>query len=303
MKRTVTYRPIFLLMLGLVFSTTTLSAAVIYVNPGAAGSNDGTSWANAFTSLTDALSSAVSGDEIWVAQGTYKPEVAVDVNQDGIPDAREVTFQIPNGVMLFGGFTGTETEKSERDWTTNLTILSGDIDNNDVLTGGLVNDVDDILGSNAYHVLYSVNVDANTGIDGLIINAGSATPTAPVDIFDNNLRGGGWYGDLAAPGFASSPTIRNSKFQANYAASEGGAFYSSTNTAGAQVLSLIWHTDFIRNKSGITAGAVYIGSFEPGNFAPVIRGGLFLANEAVRRGGWALSCRRPRRGGFGSVPG
>lgn len=283
MKRAVTYKAIVFLILVLL--TSSLSAAVIYVNPGAAGSNDGTSWADAFTSLSDALSSAVSGDEIWVVQGTYKPEVAVDVNQDGVPDPREVTFQIPNGVMLFGGFTGTENEKSERDWTSNLTILSGDIDNNDVLTGGLVNDVDDIFGSNAYHVLYTVNVDANTGIDGLIINAGSAAPTSPIDIFDKNLRGGGWFSDLAAPEFASSPTIRNSKFQANYSSSEGGAFYCSTNTAGAEVVSLIWHTDFIRNKSGITAGAVYIGSFEPGNFAPVIRGGQFLANEAVRRAG------------------
>lgn len=283
MKRIFTYKAIVFLVM--VLSTSSLPAAVIYVNHGAVGSNNGTNWVNAFTSLSDALSAAVSGDEIWVAQGTYKPAIAVDVNQDGDLDPREVTFRIPNGVMLYGGFIGTETERSERDRTTNSTILSGDIDNNDVLTGGSVNDVDDIVGSNAYHVLYTVNVDASTGIDGFIVNSGSATPAAPIDIFDRNLRGGGWFNDLQSPSYSSSPTIQNSVFQASYAASEGGAFYSSTQTAGAEVLSQIWHTDFIRNESGITAGAVYIGSFSPGNFAPVIRGGRFMSNEAVRRAG------------------
>jgi hypothetical protein len=285
MKKSIIYKALHLLTLVYVLSASSLSAAVIYVNPAAAGSNNGTSWADAFTSLSDALSGASYGDEIWVVQGTYKPEIAVDVNKNSVLDFREVTFQIPNGVMLFGGFTGTETERSERDWIVNVTVLSGDIDSNDALTGGVVFDVNDLSGFNAYHVIYTNNVDENTGIDGFIVNAGSASPAAPLGTTDENLDGAGWYNDLQAPSFASSPTIRNSIFQANYAASEGGAFYCTPGPAGGEVLSLIWHTDFIRNKAGITAGAVYVGSFNSGNYAPVIRGGQFIANEAVRRAG------------------
>ncbi len=261
------------------------NAQIIYVNHAAVGANNGSSWGNAYTSLSDALAAAAAGDEIWVASGTYYPEVAVDVNQNTVLDPREVTFQIPNGVMLYGGFAGTETSREERDWEANATILSGDIDQNDTVTDGVPFSTNDLSGSNAYHVVYTVNVDSSTGVDGFIIVGGSASPATPDDIFDLNLRGGGWFNDLQAPSFASSPTIRNTKFQANYAASEGGGFFSRPGPDGAQMHSTIWHTTFTRNKAEIRAGALFVGSFDAGTYAPTIRGCAFIGNEATRSAG------------------
>jgi hypothetical protein len=47
-------------------------AATWYVDRGAVTSGDGTSWAEAFQAINQALAAAAStGDEIWVADGTY----------------------------------------------------------------------------------------------------------------------------------------------------------------------------------------------------------------------------------------
>lgn len=92
--------------------------AVIYVDSSASGLNDGSSWANAAETLTDGLALAVSGDEIWVAVGNYKPTTGT---------SRSVAFSVPDGVNIYGGFDGSETARSQRNWDENPCVLSGDI--------------------------------------------------------------------------------------------------------------------------------------------------------------------------------
>ncbi|HCY82091.1 MAG TPA: hypothetical protein DHV22_11060, partial [Xanthomarina gelatinilytica] len=84
-------------------------AQIIYVNANASGTNDGTTWENAYANLQDALSDA-SGNVIWVAAGTYKPTT----NND-----QTIAFVVPNNVNLFGGFKGTETHINQRNWNAN----------------------------------------------------------------------------------------------------------------------------------------------------------------------------------------
>ncbi|HLB75271.1 MAG TPA: lamin tail domain-containing protein, partial [Sedimentisphaerales bacterium] len=56
-----------------------------YVDADAAGDNNGSTWQDAFNYLQDALSAARLGDEIWVAQGVYKPDQDTD-NPTGTGD-------------------------------------------------------------------------------------------------------------------------------------------------------------------------------------------------------------------------
>ena len=82
------------------------NAAIIYVDANAMGSDNGTSWANAYVSLQSALAAASSGDEIWIAQGVYIPSVALDIDGVSGVETREKTFEVPSGVALYGGFAG-----------------------------------------------------------------------------------------------------------------------------------------------------------------------------------------------------
>jgi hypothetical protein len=122
------------------------SGEILCVKHDAAGSNDGSSWQGAYTDLQDALAVAQTGDEIWVAEGLYYP------TSDAIN--RTATFELQEGVALYGGFAGTETERDQRDWEDNVTVPSGDIDGNDTTDArGVVVTLTHIVGDNAYHVL------------------------------------------------------------------------------------------------------------------------------------------------------
>jgi len=89
---------------------------VIYVDQFATGAETGADWANAYTDLQDALARAQAGcgSKIWVAQGVYSPGTHYSD-----------TFEIPDGVAVYGGFAGYETLRDERNRQRYKTILSG----------------------------------------------------------------------------------------------------------------------------------------------------------------------------------
>src|SRR5690554_978587 len=91
--------------------TVTLHAATLRVST-TGDNSDGSSWANAYTTIQAALNAAVSGDEIWVKQGTYII----------VSEAEQLAYK--EGVNVYGGFTGSETALSQRDANPELTIIS-----------------------------------------------------------------------------------------------------------------------------------------------------------------------------------
>jgi predicted outer membrane repeat protein len=277
-------RKLSLLCAALSFCFATLEAQVIYVNQLAVGANNGSSWANAFTNLSNALSTATGGSEVWVAQGVYKPSIQIDINAGGGSDLREVSFQIPGGVAVYGGFNGTELSRDDRNAVLNLTILSGDIDNNDVNADAnqIAETTADLVGNNAYHVIYTENASATTRLDGFTITAGKAD--WPIGTTDPNRNGGGWFNRITGTA-TSSPVLAQNVFRGNYALGDGGGFYTTQGIAGASASPQVLSCVFRNNQSGTNAGAMFLGSFQLGTYAAQISQCQFLDNQALRRGG------------------
>jgi len=196
-----------LLVILLSVSLTTLTqAAVRYVKSDATGTNTGTSWTDAYTSLQSALTAAVSGDQIWVAKGTYKPSVQV-----GGTGPRYASFQMKNGVFIRGGFAGTETLVSQRtDFGVgglNETILSGDI--------GTIGDNWD----NCYHVVNNppdgaTPLTSSATLEGFTIRDGNADAYGGFEAL-----GGGMFN------YSNSPTIIDCNFISNSSSNHGGGLY------------------------------------------------------------------------------
>ena len=290
-----------------------LSPMVYYVDVDATGNNDGSSWADAYNHLQDALAVAVSGDEIWVAQGIYKPDEGANQTLGD----RTATFQLINGVAIRGGYAGCgEPDPNARDIEVYETVLSGDLDGNDVD----VNDPCDLQteptrGENSYHVVTSSYTDANAIIDGFTIKAGNANgPQHP------HNSGGGMYNA------SSNSTVMRCIFVHNSAVWRGGAmlnshshlsvidceFNSNVSDFGAAMRNSYGGSTFINcefnsNSAGTTGGAMYNGVdnsdtlnnitfsgnlanhagviYITGNSSPSLRNCVFRSNSVNYRGG------------------
>ena len=68
---------------------------------------DGSTWAEAMTLQAALIASTVTGDQIWIAAGIYKPGTVLDADAPTNAE-REATFTIPEGVKLYGGLAGNE---------------------------------------------------------------------------------------------------------------------------------------------------------------------------------------------------
>lgn len=180
----------------------------IYVNPDATGLQNGATWTDAYTNLHDALLFAQSGDEVWVAQGLYPPSETGN---------RSLRFEPLSGVRLYGGFTGTESELSQRP-ADGRSILEGDI--------GIPGDSTD----NAYTLVYLYHPDSTTLIDGFVFRNAVANQTGGVN-GQPGLSGAALYID-GADGEAY-PLIRNCDFERNTAQRDGGAVYIYGSDGGS----------------------------------------------------------------------
>ncbi|MCT4629582.1 T9SS type A sorting domain-containing protein [Winogradskyella sp.] len=205
---------------------------VYYVDANATGANDGSSWTDAFTNVTDALALTNLNDAVWVAKGTYT-----------LADKNTPIAVNTNEVDIIGGFSGTETTLADRDLTaihtTNATIFTGDI-NGDDIDGDFTSNKTD----NAERLFEIRN--SNVTFDGIIFE----------NIYDTSQSGGvEENGVLFIPNSVNinNLKIKNSVFRNNY--SNGYLLKMRTLNGGL----LLENTTFVNNTS-VNLGLVYVQS-------------------------------------------
>ena len=181
------------------------AGGVLYVDAAAPAGGTGQTWGAAYCFLQDALQGATAGSEVWVAGGTYRPDQGAGVTAGD----RSASFELVNGVAVYGGFPTGGGTWEERDPNAYETVWSGDLGGDD--EAGFVG-----YGENSYHVVHGgAGVDASTVIDGCTITGGGAN--------------GGGYGSVGGGLYleGASPRISRCRIAGNYAGFKGGGAYNA----------------------------------------------------------------------------
>lgn len=250
-----TYRKIIavLILLSCISSLFAQGSKTYHVTAEATDGGDGSSWENAIT-LTEALSRAKAGDEIWVKG--YE-----DITGH-IYKAPKGGFVLPSGVAMYGGFAGDENNKNNLPTGRHKyqmkyqTALVGDIDTNDKASQQLIIYPENTTRTdNAIHVLtlqMGVTKDnTNDGskptiVSGFLIAAGNAKG----DNSTSDGRGGGIYVvNNSNDNNAGSRYFRISQcnFANNYGM-RGGAIYVDKSCTNQQ--SAISYCSIFNNVAG-----------------------------------------------------
>ena len=272
------------------------TAADCFVDVDASGANDGSSWTDAYTSPETAIADTSCG-EVWVAEGLYRA-----TTYDGFMITRD-------GVAIYGGFTGSETTRDARDPAAHLTVLTGDItDNDDHDVNGVVTQTIDIQSPNAMHVVWyyadgsGISITSATVLDGFTITAGYAEGDAGGGLYCNSVLddglcnptlsnltfignwavdGGGMYND--ADSVESSPTLTNVIFSNNDASAYGGGMYNDGDDGGVSN-PILTNVTFDNNSAGNSGGAMY-NYAEGCASSPILTDVTFTDNYAGYYGG------------------
>lgn len=185
------------------------------------GVQNGTAWSTALTRIQDGIdaAAAIGGGEVWVAEGSYG-ESRADANGSVV---------LRPGVHIFGGFAGIETQRAQRDWNMNVTVIDGSAAR---------------AGAPAYHVVAGSN---NATLDGFVVTGGVADSSN-----SSRDRGAGMFNQNA------SPAVSNCVFRNNTAIYAGGAMYNA-NASSPVVTGCRFENNSVSGSflsSGL-GGAVY----------------------------------------------
>ena len=200
-----------------------------YVKQSATGLNNGSSWANAFTSLSTAFSLITNKDTIRVAKGVYTPGTNA-LN----------SFQLKDSVMIMGGYpdTGNPTD-GDRDFGNYQSIMSGEI--------GVPNNPLD----NIKIILQAVNVKGFV-VDGFIIEKGYSEDVPEYGpVYFNGVAGGiidhavirnnfNYWGGAAINAINSTATLSNSFIENNTTVlSNDGSVFKFSSQSNITLVNIV----------------------------------------------------------------
>jgi hypothetical protein len=190
----------------------TVTPAIVHVATTGSDGNDGSSWALAKRSLSDAITNTGLGGQVWIAQGTYRPNDADPGNL-----SIDQSFRLKNGVSVIGGFNGTETSADQRFAGSYPVYLSGDLMDNDADSDEDGFADNSTRADNCRHVFdhpAGLGLDHSAVLDSVVVTGGAG----------GYSDGGGMHNH------GSSPTVRNCTFRWN-SGDQGGAIYNRDSDA------------------------------------------------------------------------
>ncbi|HEY3265948.1 MAG TPA: right-handed parallel beta-helix repeat-containing protein, partial [Armatimonadota bacterium] len=227
------------LVASLLFAVSPAWAEVVYVDQAAPGTvHDGASWSTAYLTVTGGVAAAASGDEVWVSRGFYT----------------EAPISPGAGVALYGGFTGGETQRGQRNFRANAAVLSGSdgegvivtcqypnivLDGFTLQNGGPSVDVTSGAATIANNTIYDngVGVLIESGAADILGNniaanrAGVAIMSGTATLANNTIADNGEMGVC----ILGQATLTNNTISAN--GEDGVGVYSSTATLANNVLA------------------------------------------------------------------
>ncbi len=270
-------------LLLLVSATGSYAQTKHYVSTTAAGTGDGTSWANASGDLQSTINASAAGDSVFVMNGTYNITTSISMKE---------------GVKIYGSFHGNETNLAQRNMpATDPSVLDGgntvtviNNDGNNLTTAAVLDGFNIRNGSgNTFGGMYnnsssptisncSFNLNTAVNEGGGIYN-NSSSPIISNCSFSNSAAiggGGGIYNNF------SSPTISNCSFSNNYSLTDdGGAIYnySSSPIISNCIISGNWANDGGGMYNDNSSSLIITNCSFTGNTANNASGGA-LANSS-----------------------
>lgn len=233
-----------------------LSTRIRYVKPVATGTGDGSSWENASGNLQNMIDELAKNNsqnlpgEVWVAAGTYVPQVQVISGT-----TYSASFLMRDGISVYGGFAGDESSKQEREvgkmpWNfVNKTILEGSYYEHSKTSWNESNHKWTLTSDSRHVVFFSPlpsegksGFGKSTILNGVTIRGGYAQGGEGVADFMTD-RGAGVYMGINA-------TLEKCIVTENSSTGNGGAVYMY---GGRVMNSLIYN-----NNADGDGGAVYV---------------------------------------------